>query len=90
MAAGTTKVEPFGLGPVGSLPCYLAYPDASKMISANTTVQKITLIDVIPDGATLAEGSLSFTVDIRQALQIVHPAWRTWWRFAGESRHRAP
>lgn len=66
---GVTKVEPFGLGPV-EFPLHLVHPDAAKMLSANTTVHDFALTNVIPDGATAADGSLSAIVDIRDVYKL--------------------
>lgn len=67
--SGTTTVEPFGLGPV-EFPLHLVHPDTTKNLTANTTVHGFTLTDVIPDGATLAQGSLTANVDIRQVYKL--------------------
>jgi hypothetical protein len=66
---GTTKVEPFALGPV-ELPIHPVHPEASKMLSANTSAHNFALTDVIPDGATAAEGTLTALVDIRDVYKL--------------------
>lgn len=66
---GVTTVEPFGLGPV-ELPLHLVHPEASPMLVANTTVHEFVLTNVIPQGATVADGSLVAVVDVREVYTL--------------------